>query len=96
MADRPKIDIEYASRLRMGAKKEGGSSTVKGSGADFGATEREKLSSGLGTGKTAKGGGSGMPKQSDYATTAAWSEAMRKWREGQRTQSAQKKALAGM
>lgn len=42
---------------------------------------KEKHGSTAGKDLGSKGGdGGGMPKQSDYPTTAAWSEALRKWR----------------
>lgn len=77
MAD---MDVARASRDRLRKRQETGTQTVKGDGSDTSATEREKFTSGLGSGKTSKGGGSDMPKQSDYPSFEAYTAAVGAWR----------------
>jgi hypothetical protein len=74
------IDVARASRNRLQKKTESGTSSVKGDGTDFAATEREKLTSGLGSGKTAKGGGSDMPKQNPGEDAGAFGARVAAWR----------------
>jgi hypothetical protein len=79
------IDTVAASRDRLKSKKTGG---VGGVGAERGDADlsKEKFTSGLSSGKATGGSGVGMPKQSDFnGDNAAWQEAVRKWREKNRS-----------
>lgn len=77
-------DYTYARRK----KEDGGVSTVKADQSEEDvnkALDSEKLTSGLSSGKAPKGGGSDMPKQSDYADLGAYGRAMSAWREKKRS-----------
>lgn len=93
---RDPIDTATASRERLRAKKAGGGvQTTKGGTADTSATDREDLSDDLGSGKAARGGGAGMPKQEPGEDPAAYGERLRRWRASQPKAANQAKALGG-
>jgi len=74
-------DVGVKSRERLKSKKEqGGSATVTAESTDTSATERERLTSGLGSGRAAKGGGDNMPKQEPGEAPAAFGARVAAWR----------------
>jgi len=57
--------------------------------------DTEKLTSGLSSGKAAKGGGADMPKQEPGEDAATYGERLRKWRASKPSAATQGKALGG-
>jgi len=81
-------------------KEAGGTYSVTGGSeaeaeARQAAADKEKLTSGLSSGKAAKGGGAGMPKQEIGEDAGAYSERVRKWRASKASAATQGKALGG-
>lgn len=76
------MDVDRLSKERLKSKKaQGGSTTVKGDGTDFAATEREKLGS---VGGKLGTGDADMPKQQPGEDFKAFGERMRQFRERKR------------
>jgi hypothetical protein len=73
------IDVAKASRDRLRKKTESGTSSVKGDGTDFAATERAKLGSLAGK-SLPKGGGDDMPKQTPGEDASAFGARLSAWR----------------
>lgn len=98
MADKINVDAASQQRLRGKAPSGAGSGQVVGaekSDEDLAkGKDTEKLTSGLGTVKTAKGGGADMPKQRPDEDPHAFGERMRQWRDAQR--DGKKDAVGGL
>jgi hypothetical protein len=92
---RDPIDTATASRERLRKKNPTGTATLKGDAADKPAVESDFGTTDLGSGKTARGGGADMPKQTPGESPGSYAERLRKWRAGRGTAANQAKALGG-
>lgn len=98
MAERKPIYTGHDSRNRLRSKKEAeGNDAANQPAKEYEATATEKaaLTGDLGSGKAARGGGAGMPKQEPGETPAAFGARLRRWRESQPKAVNQAKALSG-
>lgn len=87
---------DYENRSRGFRTPPGPPTNVKAEKTTMDETEKEKLRSGLSSGKAAKGGGEDMPKPmaGEDMMTPAYRERVRQWREAKR--SGKKDAVGGL